>query len=128
MKFLINMSGHPLSDVAKETSKKMFDNIIDVPIPNITMDNSSILKFIDDTMITLKNNKDLSKAILTNDFSVIPPGMSPLICGTISALHGASGSFPKITYLVRNQVGIFDIGGTIDLQDLRLKYRDFFRA
>jgi len=47
------------------------------------------------------------------------PGMSTLAVLTMSVLHGLTGQFPFITYLVRNQDGSFGIGGDLDLQSIR---------
>jgi hypothetical protein len=127
MKYLINMSGHPLSDIAKKTAKNNFDSIIDIPVPNVELSSTNINKFVDDNMELMKKNKTLSKAIMTLDYAVILPGMTPIATAILSALHGASGNFPKIAFLKKNSEGIFDFGEIIDIQEIRLKFRDFFR-
>ena len=57
IKFLVNMSGHPLSDLAKQSCKKIANSVVDFQVPNITMNSSSIAKFIDENMELMKKNK-----------------------------------------------------------------------
>ena len=123
-KYIINLSGHPLSDTAKKTAKKYARNTIDIPVPNADLTNLD--PYTENIMKTMKKNKSLANAILTNDFVVIVPGHSGISNHLLSALHGASGTFPVYTFTYKNG-DVFDLAPLVDLQEIRLKFRDFFR-
>ena len=125
-KLLLNISGHPLSNVALSQAKERGFRVITIPVPNVDItEPQSIVDYIKKVYDTLTKNKNIVKAIKTNSYSVIPPGLSILTSGITAMLHGVSGSFPNQLWLVRNGKGVFELGSSIDLQTERLKYRDF---
>jgi len=125
-KLLLNISGHPLSDVAKKEAKDRDFKTITISVPNVDVTNvESIISYLKTIYETLTKNKNITNVIRTNNFTIIPPGLSILTSSVISMLHGISGSFPNQLWLIRNDEGIFVLGDSIDLQSIRLQYRDF---
>jgi hypothetical protein len=120
---LINMSGHPLSQQAQDMAVKEGLQIQDIQVPNvdITMPNA-LIDFIKASLKPLVKNNEVQQ----NQFQVIPPGMSILTVLCISALHGISGCFPKVRWLIKDSSGIFVLSQSpMDLQDIRLVFRGF---
>jgi len=126
MKIAINISGHKLSDIATKHLKEYAKNIIDIPVPNADLDD--LEPYVAELMEILKKSKHASKAILTNEYILVIPGHAAIAYHIAAALHGGSGSFPTFTFTVRTDDGTYDIATPIDLNTIRLKYRDFFRA
>lgn len=129
-KVLLNISGHPLSDEAREQAEDGGYAIINIPVPNVDVTSSeSILEYLEEVFKTLSKNKSVLNAIRTNNYGVIPAGMSILTSCIIAMLHGISGGFPTQLWLTRNDDGKFvfgdDFATQLDLQEIRLKYRDF---
>ncbi|MHA1291125.1 MAG: CRISPR-associated protein Csx15 [Promethearchaeota archaeon] len=125
-KLLLNISGHPLSDLANSQAKERGYKIITCPVPNVDLaEPSSIQNYIKTVFDTLTKNKNIVRAIKTGNYIVIPPGLSILTSGITAMLHGLGGAFPNQLILVRNNEGIYELGDVFDLQKMRLDYRDF---
>lgn len=134
-RLLLNISGHPLSAEAEQQLKDHEErfNVVDINVPNVDVNSvQSIMEYIKDIAQTLCKNSKIFQKIRRNDYLVIPPGLSILTSGTIALLHGISGTFPQQVWLVRNDEGKFmfgeDIDTKLDLQDVRIQFRDFRQA
>lgn len=135
-KVLLNISGHPLSDVAEGQAKDCGLRIVDIKVPNVDVkDPKSVLEYIKTVFETIAGSNKIIGLIKKNKFIVIPPGLGILCSGIIAMLHGISGSFPKQAWLIRDDDGVYkfelDDDGKIktdlDLQKVRIQYRDFRR-
>lgn len=129
-KILLNISGHPLSDEAEGQAKEEGYKIINIPVPNVDVENpDSILEYLHTIFETLSKNKKVITAVRTNSYAVIPAGLSILTSSITAMLHGISGGFPTQLWLVRDEDGKFVFAEgfktQLDLQDIRIKYRDF---
>jgi len=120
---LINMSGHPLHpETAKEVLSNGFSKVLDIPVPNIDQTEGGFVEAAKSLVeIVYKKHK---KVLATGDFAILPPGLAPLSIGVISLLHGISGHFPTVVFLVRRD-SRFAFGGCIDVQSLRNESRNF---
>lgn len=129
-KILLNISGHPLSDEAESQAKDHNFKVVSINVPNVDVTNpDSIIEYIHTIFETLSKNKNVITKIRKNDYAVIPAGLSILTASINAMLHGISGGFPLQLWLIRNEDGKFifgeDLKTQIDLQTIRLKYRDF---
>ena len=123
---IINMSGHPLSNYTLDSIKIKYnvneDNVVNVKIPNVDLEK------IDEFATEIINNlySDYSQQLLTGNYAIIPPGLSPLAILVVTLLHGLTGFFPILQPLKRvDNINFSPTFVTYDLQSLRTKMRDF---
>lgn len=98
---LLNFSGHPLNQHARNDLAQRFDRVIDAPIVEITFDDS-IATQIERIVCGSKIRIDGSFSL-----TIIPPGQSTFAILLVSYLHGLIGHFPNICYLERSPEGLY---------------------
>jgi len=128
MKVVLNISGHPLSEVAQIGVKCDAELLVDIPVPNAELSIAGFQEIANGIVETIAKNKKVLAAVKTNDYIVFLPGMGPIRDLVEAKLHGIAGCFPKSGSLVRNEDGIFDYAGYIDLQKIRDEARSDFRV
>jgi hypothetical protein len=110
---LFNLSGHTPPE-----GSEIYEQIINVTIPNIPVNNESIVGYAKKIIKTLpKYNLE------RGDFEVLLPGMTPLAAVILAMIHGKYGQFPIIRYGVRQPNGTFKLSEALDLQEVRLAAR-----
>jgi len=106
MQVRINLSGH--ANQALDDAGYIFPGVLHVDPTN---PGTAV-----DTLIRVFRDLGVGSGTTVH---VAVPGMSSLAVLAVSVLHGLTGQFPFVTYLVRNQDGSFGIGGDLDLQSTR---------
>ncbi len=114
---LFNISGHKLSDNAKNMLNDRYENlqIVDI-LPNVNMD--VLEKGIVEEAFSIVEQMMEYSDIFTGKYRVILPGYSPLAAVLLALLHGVSGFFVSIILLKRVD-NEFLPDGALNLQDFR---------
>ena len=112
-KTLLNLSGHPLSNPAKNEFEKNYDRII-----NSTSIHINFTEDIEEQVKYFLNTIDL-KIDGSYPLTVIPPGQSTVAIIIMAYIHGLTGFFPKICYLGQNHDGVY-----IPLQEVNINIQD----
>jgi hypothetical protein len=100
-KVIINYSGHPLSQDAKEALGRRYDLVVqpDPIIFDFSADANSQLESV--------AKKTLYDVDADSVLTIIPPGQPTLAILLISYLHGLLGHFPNLCYLELGQDGMY---------------------
>lgn len=98
---LINFSGHPLSEEARDELSIVYSRIIE-SIPVDLIFDSSVESQIEKIIADLPVKVDGSFAL-----SIIPPGQATFSILLVSYLHGLIGHFPNLCYLERSSSGVY---------------------
>jgi len=100
-KILVNYSGHPLSQNAKNALVKKYDVIYE--------SDAIFFDFSADANIQLENiaKNTLHDVNADSTLTIIPPGQPTLAILLISYIHGLLGHFPNLCYLELGQNGMY---------------------
>ncbi|MGI9862720.1 CRISPR-associated protein Csx15 [Moorella naiadis] len=111
---LFNLSGH-----TPPGGSEIYEQIVNITIPNIPVTNEGITNFAKKILKTLPQY-----TMEKGEFEVILPGMTPLAAVVLAMLHGQYGQFPIIRFAVRQPNGTFKLSEPLDLQEVRLAARE----
>jgi len=100
---LLNLSGHPVS-------KEITDHGYEVTEPSdpLQFDVSSASHLAGEVErlmgIFIEGlNPAQKQALLVGKYVILPPGLAPAAIVTVAYLHGVTGHFPRILWMVRGQ-------------------------
>lgn len=100
-KVVINFSGHPLNNKAKEILLSNFDEIEDVKFGFIDIDNN-ILNFLEEIVSSIKTPLDG-----TVNVSILVPGYSAFAVMLFIYIEGIMGHYPNICILKQQSGGVY---------------------
>ena len=98
---LINFSGHPLNQQARDELSRNHDVIVESKPVEIIFDDT-VQKQIESIIKNLGVKMDGSFAL-----TIVPPGQSTYAILLISYLHGIFGHFPNVCYLELSPAGLY---------------------
>lgn len=114
---IINMSGHPLTDVQQKQIQRetYIEELIELPVHfNLLPVRPQVESIVDTVGLTLDEWQ-------TKSVILALPGLAPGSAALLAYVHGLRGSFPKVLWLHPHpqDKSRYDAGEVIDLQALR---------
>ncbi len=98
---LVNFSGHPLNERAREELSGLYDFLVDSRPLDIDFD-ADVGVQIEAAVKALGVRIDGSSSV-----TIIPPGQATFAILLVSYIHGLIGHFPNICYMARCENGLY---------------------
>lgn len=130
---LINLSGNPLSNQAREKIMTWGKcAIIEINRINIDLSNpitymENVVNTCSDALKYLIKREGIFNNLLKGRYIIIPPGLTSIAMVFITMLRGISGHFPRMSFFYKKDME-YDITEPFDFQNLRNKYRDILKS